>query len=106
MYWEKPTFSVTDVGEISPAGGRSCRGQRQYSGTLDVYKNLSGKSGDLLSRFPSGTGTLQFDTGRGIMRSRMTSKSAECKSCASVPHRRYARQCFEQRVSHNGDGSA
>ena len=42
LYWEKPTFSATDVGEISPAGGRSCRGQRQYSGTLDVYKNLSG----------------------------------------------------------------
>ena len=86
--------------EGAPAGN-------QYGTAVHyVYKYLCGKSGELLPRFPSETGTLQFNTGRGIARSRMTSKSAECKSYASVPHMRDAKQCFEQRVSHNGDKCA
>ena len=105
-YYRRSRPSVPGVWErFSPQEGAPV-GTRCCTAVHYVYKYLSGKSGEFLPRFPSGTGTLQFNTGRGITRSRMTSRSAECKSCASVPHMRYTKQRFEQRVSHNGDKCA
>ena len=73
---EKPTFSARSVGKVSPQGGAPA-GNRCCTAVHYVYKYLSGKPGESLPRSPSETGTLQFNTGRGITRSRMSSRSAE-----------------------------